>query len=104
MELSGSFFTRVASLAILWFLLAGAALITLWPSIPSSTAGWALLVVVGPPAYVSAEYLAVRLHSSRATTVLSQHPSRSVRIVSGVIVGLVYLAILLFASQLFGSK
>lgn len=41
--------------AAVWLLVAGIALITVWPRIPRDTAEWIFLLVFGPPLYLAGE-------------------------------------------------
>ena len=97
-------FWTIASAVLIWLFLAGFALLTLWPSIPSSRGGWLLLVVIGPPLYVAGEFLAERGWSSKFGQTISEHPSRTFRIVAGVIVGSVLLLAILIWFRLLSIK
>ena len=66
MSKSGRFLSNIAAIALIWLFLAGIALLTLWPSVPSSWAGWALLAVFGPPLYLLGEYISDKLWSDES--------------------------------------
>ena len=100
----GRLFTNVLAIAGIWLFLSGISLLTLWPSIPSSSSGWLLLVVLGPPLYLAGEYLADRMWSSEPGKAISEHPSRTFRIAAGVVFGLMFLIALLVASHFLSSK
>ena len=97
-------FWTIASVVLIWLFLAGFALLTLWPSIPTSRGGWLLLVVIGPPLYVAGEFLAERGWSSKFGHTISEHPSRTFRIVAGVIVGSLLLLAIFIGFHLLGIK
>ena len=85
--------------AVLWLLLALAALLMLWPSIPDSWTRWLLLVAFGPPLYVLVEVVANRMWESDAGRAVSQHPSRTLRIAAGVVLGAIYVAVVMIVGS-----
>ena len=104
MAKGGRFFSNILAIALIWLFLSGIALLALWPSIPSSPSGWLFLVIFGPPLYLAGEFLADRMWSSDPGRAISEHPSRTFRIMAGVAIGLVFLAILLVISHFLSSK
>ncbi len=71
---------------IAWLVLAGLLAGQFWPVVPTTTRGWALFVLLGPPTYLLVESASCRLWDTRAGRALSRHPSVAVRIVGGVAV------------------
>ena len=72
--------------AVAWLVLVGLLAAEFWPTIPTTTSGWVLFVLLGPPTWVLVEGVVGGLWASRAGRALSEHPSFAVRIVGGVIV------------------
>lgn len=93
-------FRSIAGIALIWLLLAGMALLTAWPSMPSSRAGWLLVLVIGPPLYLAGELLAERIWSSKPARAISEHPSRTFRMVTRVLVGVVFLVFVVVLAHL----
>lgn len=76
--------TAVAG-AIAWLALAGLLAVQFWPSIPTTTSGWVLFVLLAPPACLLLEGVVDRLWATRAGRAISGHPSFAVRIMGGVL-------------------
>lgn len=83
----------LVGIAVAWLLVAGIALLTIWPSAPQSPSGWIVFFIFAPPLYVLGEALFEYLWSTRLGRAISEHPSRLVRISAGVVFGCVLLAI-----------
>jgi len=45
----------LVGLSAVWLVVAGFLILQLWPELPKTNLGWFLLVVIGPPAYVTGE-------------------------------------------------
>ena len=73
--------------ALVWLALAGLAAAELGSLVPASFGSWALFVVVAPPLYVIAHGAAEWAWSTRFCKWVAGHPSRWVRITTGVVVG-----------------
>ena len=93
MEKAGNFIIKVFAGLLIWMFVAGLAALTLWPSIPSSWKGWAVLVVFGPPAYLLAEGLGEMAWNSKPGRDLADHPSRPFRMFVMVVLGFVFVMI-----------
>lgn len=85
---------KIIGAALAWLLIAGVALLTFWPSIPTSWLGWLLLVIIGPPLYLLAETVGEWAWASGPGRKLSEHPSAVFRMAVGVVLGLVYLLVI----------
>jgi hypothetical protein len=83
----------LVGIAIAWLVIAGIAMLTIWPSVPQSPIGWIVFFIFAPPLYVLGEALFEYLWSTRLGRAISNHPSRLVRISTGVVFGCVLLAI-----------
>jgi hypothetical protein len=80
--------------AVVWLAVAGLLAFEFWPDLPRSASGWAAFIAFGPPIYVLAEAAAEGFWSSRVGRRISGHPSRSVRVLLGVVVVLLTSGVL----------
>ena len=100
----GKLLSTIAGAALIWMLIAGLAAFALWPSLPSSWSGWAVLIVLGPPLYLAGEFISERMWSTKIGRSISEHPSRVFRIAAGVLIGSVILLIIGVTMHLITTK
>ena len=93
MAKAGNFIIKAIAGLLIWVVVAGFAALTLWPSMPSSWKGWAVLLVFGPPAYLLAERLGEMAWNSKAGRDLADHPSRPLRMLIMVVLGFVFVMV-----------
>jgi hypothetical protein len=87
------------SIVLAWLIGALLLLGLFWPSIPHSTIGWLALVVFGPLLYFLAELISEAAWSTRLGRAISHHPSFILRILAGVLVGIVVLGVSFWVSM-----
>ena len=90
--------------AVAWLIVAGVLALQFWPAVPNTAAGWVAFIAFGPPLYVLGEGVFEWLWSTRAGRAVSEHPSSSLRILVGVILGAAVLVIGLLVSSYFGVQ
>lgn len=82
----------------------GLSVMEVWPAVPTTSKGWALFVLIAPPAYVLVEGLSEWLWATRAGQAVSNHPSTSVRIAGGVLVFGALFALCVVVASLLGRR
>jgi hypothetical protein len=100
----GKLLSTIVGAALLWLFVVGIAAFALWPSLPSSWSGWIALVILGPPLYLAGEFVADRVWPTKVGRRLSEHPSRTFRIVAGVVIGFILLLAIGVVMHLISAK
>lgn len=79
-----------------WFLIAGFSALMAWPDLPKSDFGWLVLLVVGPPVYVAADWFFEWLLSEKRGNRISRKRFSWLRVVIAFFVAVVFVGLSLF--------
>jgi hypothetical protein len=93
-------FGGVLGASLVWLGIAALAAFQFWPHLPRSVAGWVLFVLFAPLLYLLAEAIGEGIGTTRLARFISEHPSKSVRILLGVLAGGIPVAVILTVSML----
>ncbi len=91
-------------LAFAWLFVAGLLLLQFWPVIPQSKIQWVLFIALGPPLWVLCEAASEWLFSKRLGYSISLSGFSYRRILFGLIVALVIIALVAGASLLLSGR
>ena len=83
----------IVGIAVMWAFGAIALAAMFWPRLPHSIVGWLAFVLFGPLLYFLAAAISDFAGTSRAVQAFSNYPSSAARIVCGVVIGAVVLAV-----------
>jgi hypothetical protein len=81
---------RAIGLAVVWLLVFGLMVVTLWPDTPRTVGKWLALLALGPPLYLLAEFFFGWLFSQQHGQAISKRKLSPVRIVVALVVVVLY--------------
>lgn len=90
--------------AFVWLLASGLLLLQFWPVIPQSKTQWVLFIAFGPPLWVLGEAVSEWLFSKRRGYSISPSRFSYRRILFGLVVALVVVALVGGASSLLSAR
>lgn len=97
-----SFVSALVGATIVWSVLCGVILLSVWPLMPRTRLQWVLLIVFGPPLFVLGEHLGDQLFSKRVGLRISPRRFSILRILFGVLVMLAVYAVSIGIARVLG--
>jgi hypothetical protein len=86
-------FSLLTTLALVWLVLAGLLLFSLWHDLPRTSLQWVLLLAFGPPLYIFGEAFFEWLFSLKHGQAISQRKTSPIRILLALPVMLALFAL-----------